>query len=78
MTRSYAVALIFLETRCVEQISWLAKLTDWPSTMLETHGISDMWMYIAFSLGAAELVLRSEKMLNKVVPRHKVAAATGG
>ena len=44
MTRSYAVALVFLQTRCVDQIPWLAKITDWPSTVLETHSISDLWM----------------------------------
>ena len=49
MTRSYAVALIFLEVRCVDQIPWLARIVDWPSRMLETHSISDSWMFIAFS-----------------------------
>jgi uncharacterized membrane protein YozB (DUF420 family) len=51
MTRSYAVALVFLEVRCVDQIPWLATMTTRPSTLLETHGISDLWMYIALSLG---------------------------
>jgi uncharacterized membrane protein len=78
MTRSYAVALVFLEVRCVEQIPWLAKITDWPSRMLETHSISDLWMFIAFSLVAAELVLLSEKILKKrsLVKKATVVRAT--
>ena len=63
MTRSYAVAVVFLESRFVEQIPWLAKLWDRPSTILETHHISDLWVWIALSLAAAELVLRCEKVL---------------
>ncbi len=65
MTRSYAVALIFLEDRSVGQIPWLAKIFDWPSTMLETHHVSDLWMYIVFSLVAAEAALWCEKVLKK-------------
>jgi uncharacterized membrane protein len=65
MTRSYAVSLIFLEVRCVDQIPWLSRILDWPSSMLESHSISDGWMYIVFSVLAAELVLRCEKVLKK-------------
>jgi uncharacterized membrane protein len=65
MTRSYAVALVFLEGRCVDQISWLARMLDWPSRMLETHSISDLWMFMTFSVVAAELVLWCEKVLKK-------------
>ncbi len=75
MTRSYAVALVFLEGRCVDQIPWLARMLDWPSTMLETHHVSDLWMYIAFSLGAAELILRCEKLLKKRSSLKKATAA---
>jgi uncharacterized membrane protein len=74
MTRSYAVALIFLEARCVDQISWLVRMVDWPSKMLETHSISDGWMFLAFSLVAAELVLRCENVLKKHSSMKKVAA----
>ena len=77
MTRSYAVALVFLEVRCVDQIPWLAKITDWPSTFLETHSISDLWMYVAFSLTAAEIVLLSEKILKKRSPAKQATAAVG-
>jgi hypothetical protein len=77
MTRSYAVALVFLEVRCVDQIPWLATMTTRPSTLLETHGISDLWMYIALSLMGAELVLRSEKMLEKRASLKNAAAAAG-
>jgi uncharacterized membrane protein len=61
MTRSYAIALVFLEVRCVDQFAWLGKLTEGLSTLLETHFVSDLWMYIAFSLVVAELILLSEK-----------------
>jgi uncharacterized membrane protein len=73
MTRSYAVALVFLEGRCVDQIPWLARMLDWPSRLLETHSIADLWMFIGFSLLAAELILRCEKVLKK---RASLKAAT--
>jgi uncharacterized membrane protein len=75
MTRSYAVALIFLETRCVDQIPWLSRMVDWPSRTLETHSISDIWMYIAFSIIAAELVLRCEKLIKKRTSMKRATAA---
>jgi uncharacterized membrane protein len=74
MTRSYAVALIFLEVRCVDQIPFLARMVDWPSRLLETHSISDGWMFMAFSLVTAELVLRCEKVLKKHSSMKKVTA----
>lgn len=58
MIRSYAIATVFLQTRCVEQIPWLSRLLRAPLEFLETHHISDMWMHIALSLVAAELILR--------------------
>ena len=67
MTRSYAVALVFLEIRCIEQIPWLARLWDRPSTFLETHHVSDGWLILALSLAAAEVILRGEARL-----RHSV------
>src|SRR5262249_22495093 len=60
MTRSYAVALVFLVNRCIEQIPWLARLWDRPSTFLETHHVSDGWLILALSLAAAEVIFRSE------------------
>jgi hypothetical protein len=71
MTRSYAVALIFLETRCVDQTPWLSRLLDWPSRMFESHSISDLWMYILFAPIAAELVLRGEQLLNDRSSRQR-------
>ena len=58
MTRSYAVALIFLETRCVDQIPLLTAMLEKPSRLLESHSISDLWLYVLFAPIAAELVLQ--------------------
>jgi uncharacterized membrane protein len=66
MTRSFAVALVFLEVRCADSIHWLGRLIDIPGEFLETHHISDLWLYVAVSLTVAELVLRSG---NKRRPR---------
>jgi uncharacterized membrane protein len=76
MTRSYAVALIFLEVRCVDQIPSLARMVDWPSRMLETHSISDGWMFMAFSLAAAEVVLGFENVLKKHSSMKKMTAVS--
>ncbi|HMF94079.1 MAG TPA: DUF2306 domain-containing protein [Vicinamibacterales bacterium] len=65
MTRSYAVALVFLANRCIDQIPWLAKLWEWPSTLLETHHVSDMWLVIALSLVGAEVIIRSQDYLER-------------
>jgi len=65
MTRSYAVALIFLETRCVDQISWLTTLFERPSHFFESHHASDLWIFVIFAPIAAELVLRCEDLLNR-------------
>jgi uncharacterized membrane protein len=61
MTRSYAVALVFLEVRCVDRFAWLGRLVEWPSTLLERHGIADLWMFVAFAFVAAEIALWFEK-----------------
>ena len=61
MTRSFSVAMVFVEVRCADSIQWLGRLMDVPSNFLETHHISDIWLYIAISLTAAELVLRYGK-----------------
>jgi len=58
MIRSYGVALVFLEVRCVEQSAWLTKILDVPSSLLQSYSISDLWMYVAFSLVGTELALR--------------------
>jgi hypothetical protein len=63
MTRSYAVALVFLESRTVDQSAFLTKLTAWPSELLESHSISDLWMFLLFAPIAAQLVLECERML---------------
>lgn len=75
MTRSYAVALVFLETRCIDKIPWLSKLWDWPSTILETYHISDLWLVIALSLLCAELLLRVEKFHNTSALARKSAVS---
>ena len=63
MTRSYAVALVFVEVRTVDQSAFLTKLTSWPSNLLESHSISDLWMYVLFAPIAAQLVLECERVL---------------
>jgi len=65
MTRSFAVALIFLETRCIDQIPWLATLFQGPSNLFESHSISDLWLLILFAPIAAEIVLRCEDLLTR-------------
>jgi hypothetical protein len=58
MTRSYAMALVFLEVRCVENISWLKTLMAFPADMLEAHSIAELWLYIFLSLVVAEIIVR--------------------
>jgi hypothetical protein len=65
MPRSYAVALVFIEVRAVDQSAFLTRLLDWPSRVLESHSIADLWMFILFAPIAAELVLRCEKLLTE-------------
>jgi len=77
MTRSYAVALVFLESRCIDQIPWLGKIWDWPSTILETHHVSDIWLMIGLSLLIAELILWSERR-KKRLPVRKVSTLAAG
>jgi hypothetical protein len=57
MTRSFAVALVFLEVRSANYLPWLRRLIDVPVRFLETHYISSLWLYVAISLIVAELVL---------------------
>jgi uncharacterized membrane protein len=61
MTRSFAVAMVFVEVRCVDYIQWLGRLMDVPSNFLQSHHISDLWLYVAISLIAAELILLHRK-----------------
>jgi hypothetical protein len=65
MTRSFAVALIFLETRCIDQIPWLGALFEGPSNLFESHQISDLWILIICAPIAAEIVLRCEDLLTR-------------
>jgi len=74
MTRSYAVAVVFLEGRFVDQIPLLSKLWEGPSNFLETHHVSDLWAFIALSLTIAEIVLRGEKLLQRGLSTRKPAA----
>lgn len=57
MTRSYAIGLVFLTGRTVDHIPLLTRLTSWPSDMLESHHVSDLWMYVALSLAAAQVAI---------------------
>jgi uncharacterized membrane protein len=75
MTRSYAVALIFLETRCVDQIPWLAKGFDYPSRFVESHSISDIWLFVLFAPIAAQLVLYCERVMKRKAARAQAGAA---
>jgi uncharacterized membrane protein len=77
MTRSYAVALVFLENRCIDQIPWLARVWEWPSALLETHHVSDLWLIIALSLAAAEAVLRVDARVRRPFP-HTLSLADSG
>jgi uncharacterized membrane protein len=58
MTRSFAVAMVFLEVRCADYIPWLGRLVDIPGEFLQARHISDLWLYVAVSLTVAELILR--------------------
>ncbi len=58
MMRSFAVAMVFLEVRCAEAIPWIGRVIEKPSNFLETHHVSDLWLYLAVSLTVAELILR--------------------
>jgi uncharacterized membrane protein len=78
MTRSYAIALVFLTGRVVDATPWLSKIAAAPSDLLESHHVSDLWMYIVLSLFAAEVVIRCEALLNRPRPprlRPRVATA---
>jgi hypothetical protein len=78
MTRSYAVAVVFLEGRFVDQIPLLSKLWEGPSNFLETHHVSDLWAFIALSLTIAEIVIRGEKLLQRrLSTRTPIARAAG-
>lgn len=63
MTLRYAVALVFLQVRTVDQSAFLTKLTASPSELLESHSIAALWMYVLFGPMAAELVLEYERAL---------------
>ena len=68
MTRSYAIALVFLTSRVVDHVPWLGHLAAKPSDLLETNHVSDLWMYIVLSLVGAEVVIRCEAILNRRGP----------
>jgi len=61
MTRSFAVAMVFVLVRCADSIQWLGRLIDIPGGFLEARHISDLWLYVAIMLTAAELVLRTKR-----------------
>ena len=68
MTRSFAVAMVFLEVRCADYIPWIGRLVEGPSNFLETHHVSDSWLYLAISLGTAEFILRYGQANRRSVP----------
>jgi hypothetical protein len=69
-----AVALVFLETRCADQLPWVGKVLDGPRAMLETHSVSDLWMFVGLSLMAAEVALRyGQKPQKRSAPAPVVA-----
>jgi len=78
MTRSYAVAVVFLESRFVEQIPLLSKLWEGPSNFLETHHVSDLWAFIALSLTIAEIVIGGEKLLQRHLSTRKPITREAG
>jgi uncharacterized membrane protein len=57
MTRSFAVAMVFVEVRCADYLPWLGRLINVPGYFLETHHILSLWLFVAISLTAAELIL---------------------
>jgi hypothetical protein len=57
MTRSFAVAMVFVEVRCADYLPWLGRLINVPGYFLETHYVSSLWLFVAISLAAAELIL---------------------
>jgi uncharacterized membrane protein len=77
MTRSFAVALIFLETRCIDQIPWLAALFQGPSDFFESHSVADLWVLIIVAPIAAEIVLRCEDMLTRRPLRNAASSFSG-
>jgi uncharacterized membrane protein YozB (DUF420 family) len=74
MTRSYAVAVVFLEGRFVEQVPLLSKVWEGPSNFLETHHVSDLWAFIALSLAIVEIVIRGEKIFQRRFSTRKPIA----
>jgi len=80
MTRSFAVAMVFLEVRCADSIPWIGRLVEGPSNFLETHHISDAWLYLAISLSVAEFILRYGQPRRRKVPAgsgHELAPPFG-
>jgi uncharacterized membrane protein len=78
MTRSYAVAVVFLEGRFVDQIPMLSKSWEGPSNFLETHHVSDLWAFIALSLTIAEIVIRGEQLIQRRLSTRKPIARAAG
>jgi hypothetical protein len=72
MTRSFGVAMVFVEVRCADHIQWLGRLMGVPSAFLQAHHISDLWLYLLISLTTAELILRYGKAKR---PRFAAASA---
>jgi len=70
MTRSFAVAMVFLEVRCADSVSWIGRLVERPSDFLESHHVSDLWFFLAVSLAVAELTLRYGQTKRRSVPAN--------
>ena len=68
MTRSYAVAIIFLEVRIIEAVPWFVDRID-PNSAVE------LWICLVLALPMADLVLQCEEMLKKRASTKRVAMA---
>lgn len=53
--------MVFVLVRCADSIEWLARLIGVPGDFLEAHPISDLWLYVAIMLTAAEAILRTRR-----------------
>lgn len=77
MARSYAVSMVFLLTRFTDEWKWAGRLVETPSAWFENHGISDLWLFLLFSMLGAELVMWLGRRANARPSRRLAPAAAG-
>ena len=58
MTRSYAVAIVFLEVRCIAAIPFL-------NNMVADNSVADIWSCLVLSVVLADTILQLEPMLKR-------------